>query len=153
MQILDLKDEPEHLPTLAEWHHQQWYALNPGDSIEKRIVYMQSYLSADFIPTTFIAKNEVLLGSAAIVANDMDTEMGLSPWLASVFVAPEYRNKGVGSRLVKHVALKAQQAGIDTLYLFTDRVGFYEKLGWQVFSQQVYYGHRVTVMIIELNKS
>jgi N-acetylglutamate synthase-like GNAT family acetyltransferase len=113
---------------------------------------MQSYLSADFIPTTFIAKDQVLLGSAAIIANDMDTEMGLSPWLASVYVAPEYRNRGVGSSLVKHVGLKAQEAGIETLYLFSDRVSFYQKLGWQLLSQQVYYGHAVTVMYIELNK-
>lgn len=30
------------------------------------------------------------MGSAAIINNDMDTRPELTPWLASVFVAPAY---------------------------------------------------------------
>ena len=152
MQILNLKNEPHHISTLAEWHHNEWSYLNPAGSIEKRIEKMQSYLGADLIPSTFIAKETELLGSAAIVDSDMDTRPELFPWLASVFVAPAYRNQGIGSSLVKHVSQKAQEAGIEALYLFTpDRENFYQKLGWQVLSKQDYRGHPVTVMCIKLS--
>lgn len=151
MQILDLKHEPHHIPKLAEWHHNQWSSLNPGGSLEKRIEKMQAYLGTDLIPSTFIAKAAMLLGSAAIIDHDMDTRLDLSPWLASVFVAPEYRNNGIGGSLVRHVMQTAKQAGIERLYLFTpDRESFYRKLGWQVLSKEEYRGHAVTVMCIQL---
>ena len=50
MLIQDLKAQPQHLPTLAAWHHHEWWSLNPGSSVEQRIEDMQAYLSADFIP-------------------------------------------------------------------------------------------------------
>ena len=147
MQILDLRDEPQQIPTLAEWHHQQWASLNPNGSLEKRILKMQDYLSDELVPSTFIAKTTELLGSAAIVENDMETKPDLTPWLASVFVAPEYRRQGVGSQLVKHAMQKAKQAGIEAMYLFTpDQVNFYQKLGWEVIANEEYRGHSVMVM-------
>lgn len=153
MQILNLREAPEHIPTLAAWHHQQWSSLNPDGSLEKRIATMQSYLSDDFVPSTLIAKTSELLGSAAIVKNDMDTKPELTPWLASVFVAPQYRNQGIGSQLVKQLMQQAKQAGIEAIYLFTpDQVHFYQKLGWEVFSSEEYRGHSVTVMKVRLEE-
>ncbi|MFM8342827.1 MAG: GNAT family N-acetyltransferase [Methylomonas sp.] len=153
MQILDLRDAPQQIPKLAEWHHQQWASLNPNGSLEKRIVKMQDYLSDELIPSTFIAKTSRLLGSAAIVDNDMETWPELTPWLASVFVAPEYRRQGVGSQLVKHVMHKAKHAGIEAMYLFTpDQANFYQKLGWEVIANEEYRGHSVMVMRVRLTE-
>jgi N-acetylglutamate synthase-like GNAT family acetyltransferase len=153
MHIKDIRDEPHHISTLAEWHHNEWSYLNPGETIEKRIEKMQSYLGANLISSTFIAKDEGgLLGSAAIIANDIDTRPEWTPWLASVFVAPEFRNRGIGGNLVRHVMQKAQEAGVEKLYLFTpDRVSFYEALGWQIFKDELYRGHRVTIMYTDLS--
>lgn len=153
MLIQNLKNQPQYIPTLAAWHHHEWWSLNPGSSIEQRICDMQIYLNADFIPSTFIASESELLGSAAIVAHDMDNKLELTPWLASVFVAPAYRNQGIGSELVKVVMEKAQQAGIEMLYLFTSasREAFYRKLGWEVFSKEEYYGNAVSIMRVDLN--
>jgi N-acetylglutamate synthase-like GNAT family acetyltransferase len=152
MEILDLKDEPEHLPVLAEWHHKEWSDFNPDETIEQRIERMHAYLNESFIPSTFIAKDGELLASASIVAHDMETKPDLSPWLASVFVAPEQRGKGLGKRLVLHVMNEAKNRGIDTLYLFTpDKVPFYQKLGWKIVTQEQYRGHEVTIMTINLD--
>lgn len=151
MEILDLKKEPEHLPVLARWHHEQWSYLNPGETIEQRLERMRVYLDESFVPSTFIAKDDVLLGSAAIVAHDMETRPDLSPWLASVFVAPEQRGKGLGKRLVLHVMNEAKNRGINTLYLFTpDKAPFYQNLGWKIVTKEHYRGQEVTIMTIEL---
>ena len=148
MNILDLKEESEHIPTLANWHHNEWAYLNPDDSLQKRIEEMQSYLGRGLIPSTFIAKERNrLTGSAAIVKYDMDTRLELSPWLASVFVAPEYRQKGIGTKLVLHVMEKAKDEGISTLYLFTpNKDKFYRELGWSAFSKEAYRSQEVTIM-------
>ena len=67
MKIVNLKDCPEHIETLAQWHQQQWQYLNPGQSLADRIAKMQKYLNDDFVPSTFVALGNEPLGSAAIV--------------------------------------------------------------------------------------
>lgn len=154
MNILNLKEEPRHLSVLAQWHHKQWAYLNPEASLEKRIARMRACLNDALIPGIFIAKEgEQLLGSAAIVEHDMDTHRELTPWLASVFVAPAYRRRGVGTALVRHVMQQAQAAGIPVLYLFTpDQEAFYRKLGWQTLGRESYRGHDVTIMQLQLER-
>jgi len=153
MQIVDLKNEPKHIPQLAKWHHHEWSSLNPGRTLEQRIEYMQSYLSDGLVPSTFIAKDTILMGSAAIIVSDMETKPELTPWLASVFVRPDCRNRGVGSLLVQHVMQQAHMAGIGQLYLFTpDRASFYRRLGWHRLSEEQYCGHQVTIMSVELDR-
>jgi GNAT superfamily N-acetyltransferase len=139
--VINLKAEPQYIPILADWHHHEWASLNPGQTVDQRIESMQAYLSDDLIPSTFIAKGTHLMGSAAIIESDMDNRPELTPWLASVFVAKEFRNRGVGSRLVKHVMDEARKAVIKELYLFTpDRVSFYERLGWRFLDYEEYRG-------------
>lgn len=154
IEIVDLKVNPDYLPTLALWHQGEWSALNPGETIEQRMQRMQPYLNDRFIPSTFVAINKTLLGSAAIVANDMETRLDLSPWLASVFVASEQRHKGIGRRLILHVMDLAKKEGIKILYLFTtDKEDFYQKLGWNFHSSVQYHDHEVTIMQVTLNST
>lgn len=152
--IFNLSEQPGHITTLAEWHHNEWAHLNPGGSLEKRIEKMRGYLGSELVPSTFIYKRDgQLAGSAAIVVSDMDSRPELTPWLASVFVAPEFRRQGMGSRLVEHVMMQARRASIERLYLFTpDRADFYQKLGWTRMAEELYRGHRVTVMQVSLRE-
>ena len=148
MNILNLKDNPQHLPTLASWHHAEWSHLNPEGSLEDRIKKMSVYLSDDQIPSTFIyvGQNQ-LIGSAAVIEHDMDTHKELSPWLASVYVKPEFRNQGIGSKLVSHIMQYINHAGFAELYLFTeDQVSFYSHLGWISVSEETYRNADVTIM-------
>lgn len=92
-----------------------------------------------------------LAASAAIVACDMESRPEWSPWLASVYVKPEFRRRGLGSALVTAVMNHAQQQGLSALYLFTpDQASFYEQLGWQFLEQTRYRDHAVTVMRMRL---
>lgn len=152
IKIRNLKDEPDCLETLATWHHSEWSYLYPGESIKNRIKRMHEYLNSNFIPSTFIAKDNALLGSCAIIEHDMETRLSLTPWLASVFVTPAYRQQGIGSKLVLHIMAQAKKEGISTLYLFTpDNKAFYLKLGWTIMCTEKYHGHQVTVMQAILN--
>lgn len=152
LDIINLKHQPQHIATLAEWHHKEWSHFNPHESISQRITRMQTYLNTDFIPTTYIATDNELLGSAAIVANDMETKPELSPWLASVYVSERKRNNGIGTKLVEHIMRQAQTNDINKLYLLTpDQRLFYQRLGWGVLSEEHYHGTTVTIMQITLN--
>ena len=148
MDIRNLTDVPQHLERLAQWHHNEWSYLNPGRTLAMRKERMQDYFSETLIPSTWVAESEgQLAGSAAIVASDMDTHPEYTPWLASVFVSPEFREQGIGAALVKQVMEEARKNGIETLYLYTpDKAGFYQKLGWQVLGEEHYHDHPVTIM-------
>jgi GNAT superfamily N-acetyltransferase len=150
--ILDLKQAPQHLKTLAQWHLNEWSHFNPGESIQQRIDRMHPFFNDAFVPSTFIATDTKLLGSAAIVTNDMETRVDLSPWLASVYVDPAHRCKGTGTKLVRHIMHLAKTNGIKKLYLFTpDQEKFYEKLGWKTISRESYRGQEVAVMQVRLS--
>ncbi len=154
LELFDLKERPEHLLTLSQWHHHQWSALNPGFSLEDRIAKMQQHLEPQVLPTTLVLEADGrLVGSAALIESDMDTHPEWTPWLASVFVAPPFRQRGFGVRLVEAIIAYAAQKGYESLYLFTeDRASFYEKLGWRLQALEEYRGIQVTIMSLDLSQ-
>jgi GNAT superfamily N-acetyltransferase len=151
MLILNLKDKPEHLLPLAQWHHAEWSYLNPLRSFDQRVQEMQEDLEGKVIPTTFVAEDAgELLGSACILADVMSSHPELTPWLASVYVNEIHRGKGIGSTLVKRVMQHAQENGVKRLYLYTpDQEQMYARLGWQLYSREPYNGTPVTIMAID----
>ena len=120
IEIVNLRDCPEHLEELGRWHHEQWAELNPGLTLKRRFFRMKAYLNSDFIPTSWLAFSEgKAVGSAAVVNNDMDIRPEYSPWLASVFVLPGYRGRGIGTLLIRHAMKHSAEAGEWPVYLFT----------------------------------
>ena len=109
MQIGYLADHQDFVPTLARWHHQERGYLWPGDSVETRSARLRERCGHREIPTVVISiADGTVLGSAMLVAHDMDTRMESSPWLAGVFVAPDRRRHDIGSALVQRVLGDAQ---------------------------------------------
>lgn len=154
MNIINLSDAPQHIPTIAAWHQTQWGYLNPGSSVESRIIKMQRYIKGAAMPTMYICVDgKTVLGTAALVESDMDSHPELSPWLASVYVDAAYRKRGIGAKLVKQVVAEARAQGFSTLYLFTpDQAHFYQELGWQFIALEAYRGSDATLMKIDLSE-
>jgi N-acetylglutamate synthase-like GNAT family acetyltransferase len=73
------------------------------------------------------------------VAADHADRRDLTPWLASVFVAPPWRRRGIASALVAAVQATAREAGVAALYLYTpDQANLYARLGFQRIGSVVY---------------
>ena len=143
-----LADYPEFLPTLAEWQHGEWGYIRPGDTAEARLARLQASIGRDCIPLTVIALvNGQLLGSASLIRHDMDTRLELTPWLAGVFVAPEYRRQGIGAQLVCRVMAEAGKLNVPVLYLYTvHSEAFYSGLGWSLLEHAAYREQKVAIM-------
>ncbi len=146
-----LVDYGELLSVLAGWHHGEWGYLHPGDTVEKRAERMKAHLGVKQVPTTFVALTDgEPVGSASLVGYDMESREDLTPWLASVYVVPEYRRRGVGSALVKRVVEEARTLDIETLYLFTwGRERLYARLGWSVLERTEHKGEQIVIMSIK----
>lgn len=153
MELHYLADQPQHIPTLAAWHYAQWGELNPANDVAARIARLQTHLQRGAIPTTFIAcDGDELLGSASLVVSDLDIRPEFTPWLASVFVAPAARNRGVGSLLVQRVMSEARAIGTPRLHLFTlDRERFYTGLGWRLQERAIYREHEIAIMSVDFH--
>jgi GNAT superfamily N-acetyltransferase len=152
IRIVYLADYPQHIPTVARWHHDQWSHLSPGTSLSARTERLRSTAQKGRIPITFLAlANEIPVGSASLVTTDMSILEQLSPWLASVYVKPGFRNAGIGSKLVLRAMREARSLQIPVLYLYTpDKQAFYIRLGWRERETRDYYGFQMTVMQHEL---
>jgi predicted N-acetyltransferase YhbS len=91
------------------------------------------HLTPDQIPMTLVALlGPRPVGTATLLAHDIGTEQwpDLSPWMAAVYVVPECRREGIGTRLVNEVVVEAHGLGTEILYLLTtEREGLYARLG------------------------
>ncbi|MBX3014936.1 MAG: GNAT family N-acetyltransferase [Caldilineaceae bacterium] len=155
MDIAYLVDHPQHIPTLAHWQHEEWGHLNPGDTVSQRAERLGHHIGRPGIPMTLIAlEKATVLGSVALVVNDLQTHPQLTPFLASVYVAPPYRQRGVASALVTQAKVVAQKLGLPTLYLITpDQQRLYARLGWVAQTDLTYRGEVVTLMAVTLASS
>ncbi len=148
MEIAYLADYPEHLPTVAAWVYGYWGHLMPGSSLEGTERHFRGQLNRDALPLTLIAlKGQQPVGTASIFLQDMSTRPHLSPWMASVYVDPAYRRRGIGSDLVRAIESAAERLHIARLYLFTpDQERFYARLGWSPLERVEYRTECVVIM-------
>jgi len=92
---------PEIIPTLVAWLIAEWGHLFPHITPQMLVSSYQQRIVPGRIPQTFVALvADEVVGTASLVAHDLDARSELSPWLAAVYVRPDRRGKGVGSALV-----------------------------------------------------
>jgi GNAT superfamily N-acetyltransferase len=143
-----LAARPEFIPQVAAWHHEEWAYLRPGDTIEARTQRLCAELGFRQIPTTVVAFwGQQVFGSAQLIAHDMDTRMDLTPWLAGVYTAAEYRHRGIASALIGRIIEEARALGVGKFYLYTPSAErLYAKLGWTTLEKTRYKNTDVTIM-------
>ncbi|MEO1627643.1 MAG: GNAT family N-acetyltransferase [Bacteroidota bacterium] len=81
-----------------------------------------------------LLQGEEIIGSYALLRNDIISRQDLVPWFACLHVEEAFRNRGLAEKLLKHALEEAQKMGYDQLYLSTSLDGFYEKKGWTFFA-------------------
>jgi len=96
------------------------------DSIENSLDNKNS------LPKFYLAliENEIV-GSYALLTNDIISRQDLMPWFACLFVNEEQRNQGIASQLIQHGLFETNKKGFEKLYLSTHLNTFYENMGWK----------------------
>jgi GNAT superfamily N-acetyltransferase len=130
--IVSTSDRPDLVPVVAEW---LWnaFARVRGRSLEYMVDAVSKSVTTRPMPRTFVLMTEgEPVGTASLVAHDLDERPDLTPWLAGVFVEPHARGRGYAGHLVAAVEQEARAASIPTLWLYTrsaERV--YVRAGWR----------------------
>ncbi|UYG05965.1 GNAT family N-acetyltransferase [Halomonas sp. LR3S48] len=146
--IVRLSPDSDHVATVASWTYAEWGHLHPNSTAESYRDAFRRECGDGGVPSVFVAMHgNKPVGTAALLAEDMDSRRELTPWLASVFVLPEWRGQGIASTLIRRVEEEAVACGVDHFYLFTpDQQALYRRLGWQDHEELSYRGEEVTIM-------
>jgi predicted N-acetyltransferase YhbS len=146
--VVPLAERRDLLEIVAAWGFGAWGHLSPGYTLTHRRADLLTELRPDGVPTTFVALDGsgAAVGTAALIFDDIEGDPR-NPWLASVYVPPEARRRGIARLLVRRVEQEAARLGYRRLYLFTATVPqLYADLGWRPLEQRSYRGERIQVM-------
>ncbi len=156
MQIESLAGHHHLARVLGEWHYAEWGHLYPSDVWNADIATkeFQAMASSSSPDRTWVAfdgdTRQALdvLGSLSLVASDdLAGYEHLTPWLASMYVVPSARGRGVASALVDHLLMAARDDGHDEVYLFTSgQDEFWRAQGFRVIAKVDTVGHPAIVM-------
>lgn len=89
-------------------------------------------------------QGDSIIGSYALLRNDLISRQDLVPWFACLYINPEVRGQKVGALLLNHAVDQARQKGYERLYLSTALENFYEKYGWEYVDQGYYFNGEAT---------
>jgi GNAT superfamily N-acetyltransferase len=94
------------------------------------------------------------LGTASVIASDLDERPELTPWVAAVWVEETARGHGVGAALVEQATQASFALGFARTYLCAraPMTPFYEGLGWTLIERGVG-PHQLGVFIREAGAS
>jgi GNAT superfamily N-acetyltransferase len=129
-----LRDRPGFADAVAD---RVWRAFwkNEGHPLSLLTGLVRESFGAGPIPTAFVAQeDDTFVGTVSIIACDEETRPHYTPWVAALWVEPDYRRRGIGAALVERAAALAFGAGAERVYLLSGphRRSFYERLGWSV---------------------
>lgn len=155
MRIELLADHPDLIETVGRWYWDEWGEV-AGESLAASIERTRTFLSREGPPMIVLARDDGAvngdgsewLGAAQLKVREMDIYPEFEFWLGGVFVPESARGRGVGAALVDEVMSQARAAGIERLYLQTERLdgGLYCRHGFEPMEEAVYKGVHVLVM-------
>jgi GNAT superfamily N-acetyltransferase len=149
VRIVTLAERPDLVPVVAAW---QTHAFPDEETEAAALARVSAQVAAVGPDQVFVLLvDEEPAGTASLVCQDLPARPDLTPWLASVYVAPAYRGRGYAVLLVAAVEAAADSAAIPVLWLFTaSEKRLYARLGWVEVGQEVDAGKQVTLMRREL---
>jgi GNAT superfamily N-acetyltransferase len=150
MQFDFLLNHMEAIQKIGQWYFDRWDRRIDGKTVDYTIGQLDKYLNDDRIPFMLVAtERKNVIAVAQLKFREMEK---LFPerehWLGGVFVAPEYRGRGLGSKIAEEIAIRAPTYGVSTLHLQTEQLdgGIYARLGWRPVEQAETRGIPVLVM-------
>ena len=109
-----LVEHAAEVPRIAVWFDEEWGAIYGAEtqaSVNHRI---ETWLTRRTIPTALVAvANNQVIGTVALKQTEL--KFPYSPWLAGLFVVPQFRRRGIGALLVGAAEDEAASLGIERL--------------------------------------
>ena len=154
-------DKPDYLPEVAQLIFTEWKPQLEKEKIytlQQCLQYLINQFQKKKYSIMFLAiRNNILQGFVFLEEEDMIDRKQYSPWLSSLYVKEEYRNRGIASKLVKHVIRCSKKSSVDTniqslyLWCYPKYCYFYSQKGFSLLEEKKYCGENVMIMIYYLS--
>lgn len=129
LNICELKNPSKRFDSTVQMFWDTW-----GSESNYKFYYdcmLHSMGAESDLPRFYIAlQDSSIVGTYALLRNDLISRQDIFPWLSCLFVVPEYRGQNIGSRLINHAIHECRKMGFINIYLSSDLEGYYEKFGW-----------------------
>ena len=142
-----LADHPEAIPRLRALFEREWapYYGPDGPSDAERDL-RESCRKRELLVALVAIFEGTVCGTVSLKRASVTTHPHLTPWLAALLVAPEYRRRGIGDRLIAAVGETARRLGYDCLYTGTDTAeSLVVRRGWAFLDRTPYFVTDVSV--------
>ena len=146
--VRQLSECPEHLETVGRWIYEEWWRKR-CDSPEVVFGWLRNHIKLDTVPYSVVALAEgEPVGSCCVIENDCVHRPQYTPWVAAVYVKPDFRRQGVASTMLSEVAWIAARAHIKNLFIdcLAVTASVYEKNGWAIYEREV--GDKESVVML-----
>ena len=144
--VRSMHGHPEWIAPCALWWHAQW-GQDMGYSIPGAVAAIEGLTAPRAGQAALVALVDgAPAGSVFLIDKDLPSHAHLAPWLAGLFVLPEYRRMGVAQRLVSALMARAAAAGHASVYLYTAIPQYYRQRGWVTCDTIVLAGSPYEVM-------
>ena len=143
--IYDLVDFPHWIPIITGWFFLEWYPLDGESQVESEH-RIGEWLKKNRLHAVLVA---VVDGEpvGTVALQDKTLPLGDSPWITGLHVVPGFRNRGIGTRLLRTAENKARAIGLSKVYLYTPRAArLYGTLGWLRHQDTVAFPRNAAVM-------
>jgi GNAT superfamily N-acetyltransferase len=151
MQIEPLRHHLGLVGEIANTLNQSWGDLPPWSTTDKiRDRLLAGTGDADF-PRVLVALDEsgTFAATGSVKLYELPSRPAMVHWVGEIFVRPEHRGKGLGSRVTQALSEYAFARGVQALYLYTpDQQSLYARLGWAEVSTATVNHEVVSIMVL-----
>ncbi len=137
--ISDLRERPDYFDVVADRIWRQWWEPRGFSSSYIRERLTENITSVR-LPVALVAHDaDRFLGTASVIASDLEDLPQFTPWVAAVWTEPEYRKQRIGRALVAGAASAAFALGFELVFLCAQkpRRDFYLRQGWMPLMDDV----------------
>ena len=150
MEIISIRKSPEYKDRAIKYFQNKWASPSSMKVYEDCITNSISTTSP--LPQWYLLlENDKIIGCAGLITNDFISRMDLYPWVCAIYIEEDYRGNNYGSLLIEQAKADAKKGGFSSLYLCTDHIGYYEKLGFKYVGMGYHpWGESSRIYAIEL---
>ena len=127
-----INPDNDTLRKTTNWMY-NWWGIEEKYTYEEVECYMKNSFNDKKLPQTYgIFLNDELIGIYQLTYRDLFSRPDIYPWLANLYVAKEYRNKGYGKMLIHSIKhMVKENNDFNEIFLYTKYEGLYEKYEWK----------------------
>ncbi|MCG8453084.1 MAG: GNAT family N-acetyltransferase [Spirochaetales bacterium] len=129
MHLVSIRENPEYAQPAVKYFQDKWANPNTMDVYDDSILNAPE--SASPLPQWYLLMNDQgIQGCAGLITNDFISRMDYYPWLCALYVEENQRGHFYSRLLVERAEVDALHGGFSHLYLCSNHVGFYERMGF-----------------------